>query len=931
MTFILSIAGFFILFMLFIYGAAVVRVMNITSTLPDRQMCKESDIPTDIRSTFVDAAQLLLAEGFQFDHCQKLTMSISGHEHSLWAMIYLNKESKIYAHLCQPFQPNPNQPYDLELSSHFSDEGYIYTLNCKAHQLPMVEIEGMIFKDHYVPDSNKQIELHQQDVITLDKEAIIYSPEEFIAQSNTAGLKYIDQLNKKGWIKLHEHGYNCKFIPAIKLVFQVNRGLHRVKKLAKKSNYQAKSEQHSLITNQGDCVNPWVEAYYIREKVSSSPLKSNTKWLIFLLSAVLFSLSFGLQISFETAFIFLGVIFFHELGHILGMFMFGFKNLQILFIPFMGAVATGHKKQIRPYQHAIIYLLGPVPGELLGCFLILYGTEFLPQSWALKFIVPLFIINYLNLLPLLPLDGGQLLNAVLFDRHPKLQIVFLGLSGVVIGVAAWKFTDPVLTVIGILVGFNIYTEIQKARILMKVTARTNFDSPVAERENISTLFAVMNDAPYHHWHFDKKYVIAKALSSRMGSLKASLPEVLICLSVYLAVLILPVYYFVGDSLPNLLRQHNDEQIWEEPNWEKLLSEATTDEEKLLIFENAYDSYSNLDNEDLLCDYTHQALVILNQKGVKDARYAETLLHAAELRCDGAAQQVDRDPLRVEPLYIEAIAILRTAAEDEWEGYANALESYARFLSWQKDDNVAAIKVYAEAVDIFYQQDSMPNAVGSLIAEAKLYQAIGDSSTAEKLHLQAIEWSKKAKSSSGSNLPYAHQALADHYMNQPDYIAAEKTYFSTLEILDQSKRAGVDQYRSAIHQDLFWLYLFTRDYGKAQKYLEMTDDRKTKNLLSMLRGPSAEFLKMNLILFYAKGDYATAEDFYKQYDKKVAKKNCDCVANTIKRLSKAITANENKPHSYFAEKAKYELKALQHFEKPVLPEKVSDADKKSSAL
>ena len=53
----------------------------------------------------------------------------------------------------------------------------------------------------------------------------------------------------------------------------------------------------------------------------------------------------------------------HEGGHLLGMRWFGFRDTQLLFIPFYGGAAIGHDDQVlRPWRLIVIILLGAWPG-----------------------------------------------------------------------------------------------------------------------------------------------------------------------------------------------------------------------------------------------------------------------------------------------------------------------------------------------------------------------------------------------------------------------------------------------------------------------------------------------------------------------------------------------------------------------------------------
>jgi hypothetical protein len=130
------------------------------------------------------------------------------------------------------------------------------------------------------------------------------------------------------------------------------------------------------------------------------------------------------------------------------MLMFGYRNLNILFIPFFGAVATSTKKpDVAAWKEIVMVLAGPVPGLVAGCAAMYFDGWGLPWlSGPARFAV---VINALNLLPVLPLDGGHLLRLAIQARWPRLQALFQTLSAIgmiLFGFVGGKF----LTYLGVM-------------------------------------------------------------------------------------------------------------------------------------------------------------------------------------------------------------------------------------------------------------------------------------------------------------------------------------------------------------------------------------------------------------------------------------------------------------------------------------------------
>ena len=133
------------------------------------------------------------------------------------------------------------------------------------------------------------------------------------------------------------------------------------------------------------------------------------------------------------------IVIFHELGHFLAMKAFHYKELGIFFIPLLGAYASGTKREVSQKQSAIILLAGPLPGIIVGIFLFILAknriTEMAYEDYRLlgKTAALLIFLNVLNLLPIYPLDGGQLLNRLFLDESKIIGKVFVVISALALG------------------------------------------------------------------------------------------------------------------------------------------------------------------------------------------------------------------------------------------------------------------------------------------------------------------------------------------------------------------------------------------------------------------------------------------------------------------------------------------------------------------
>ena len=161
--------------------------------------------------------------------------------------------------------------------------------------------------------------------------------------------------------------------------------------------------------------------------------KTTNVWLRSVISlAVYLLLGYYFFERWELLLLITAIVIFHELGHFFAMKYFGYSDLGIFFIPLLGAYVSGSKREVSQKESAVILLAGPLPGMILGIILyILWQNDPSLHIGTTSFRMIAFlliVLNLFNLLPVYPLDGGQLLNRVFFDEESWLSRIFIFLS-----------------------------------------------------------------------------------------------------------------------------------------------------------------------------------------------------------------------------------------------------------------------------------------------------------------------------------------------------------------------------------------------------------------------------------------------------------------------------------------------------------------------
>jgi len=157
-----------------------------------------------------------------------------------------------------------------------------------------------------------------------------------------------------------------------------------------------------------------------------------------LVSVAAYSLIWGW--SFAAGFVLLLLV--HEMGHVIQLRREGVKASAPMFIPFLGAAVAMKEMPRDALAEARVGLAGPVLGSLGAAALVPVWLATGNDFWAALAFTALFL-NLINLMPVLPLDGGRAMAAM----APWMWFVGFG---AMIALTIWK-PNPILILI-LLVG-----------------------------------------------------------------------------------------------------------------------------------------------------------------------------------------------------------------------------------------------------------------------------------------------------------------------------------------------------------------------------------------------------------------------------------------------------------------------------------------------
>ncbi len=173
-------------------------------------------------------------------------------------------------------------------------------------------------------------------------------------------------------------------------------------------------------------------------------------------SMVLFVMVFLFVFSESVNFVLmiLLVLLVHELGHFGFMKLYKYQNVRMLFIPLMGAFVNGSKSSYSQKESFLVVLAGPLPGIIIGSVCILLSPVFVMPE-LLKLGLIFLVLNIVNLIPLDPLDGGQLFKLLVQRKNEFFLMVFSFISSLVLIIGGWFMDAYLIIIFGFLMGFRV--------------------------------------------------------------------------------------------------------------------------------------------------------------------------------------------------------------------------------------------------------------------------------------------------------------------------------------------------------------------------------------------------------------------------------------------------------------------------------------------
>lgn len=253
------------------------------------------------------------------------------------------------------------------------------------------------------------------------------------------------------------------------------------------------------------------------------------------------------------------VLLFHELGHYSFMRLYKYKEVRMLFIPLMGAFVQGMKDKYSQIQSFLVVMAGPIPGIALGILFFLLAQSY-HSDWMMTISILLIFLNGINLLPLDPLDGGQLLKLLIKKNQDLFQLILSLVTSLGL-IAFGLFLDSLaFTIFGFLMAIRVRS-LQRNYIIRRALTNEDIDFEFTYNELNNKQYANIKEVVIRNTPALQKYMelnsgedIEPIIASQVRNIlvapmtrDASKIQRIFVILVWILALFLPIFLFFNST------------------------------------------------------------------------------------------------------------------------------------------------------------------------------------------------------------------------------------------------------------------------------------------------------------------------------------------------------------------------------------------------
>jgi Zn-dependent protease len=512
----------------------------------------------DIMADLFDQSDQLLSDlGFSRGHWASIhtTPSMPGVSASL-VRLYHHKKHPIIARVLPPHSIFSTDSCEVTFLSISKRKTFLVTNNGTPDLFPPPPKDRAIILNSRFGSVDEQFDAHIREMSQLGLTWLDRSKERGEATwvfrlANRYETKRIQWLNDNQYVKQLEDGSS---VPRIGIVMDFMRRLvtGRERIPLHESTALPSNRAAFLFLN-------WQQA-------RGFPPPISTQLGLFLGSSLAFVLLAALFWDWTIALLLPVVICIHEAGHWLAMRVFGYRNMQLQMLPLVGGITLGHETGHNAVHRILISLMGPLTGIIIG--IIVFIVDGMEGGWISKLGITLLLVNYISLLPFMPLDGGQLLKDLIPARRYVVLITLEWLGSGILLLLGWLTDSLLLAALALLPFFSGYVLIKRRRVLDSLEGDSDgVEQPSLNSRIASVIQAIDNTDKTYRPLKRKVREIADVIYTQ-GLKQVSPTFARVFLVVYFATILLPpvIVYASSPGVENI-------RMWFSPDSEETLKTA----------------------------------------------------------------------------------------------------------------------------------------------------------------------------------------------------------------------------------------------------------------------------------------------------------------------------------------------------------------------
>ncbi|MFZ6734607.1 site-2 protease family protein [Undibacterium sp. Ji42W] len=524
-----------------------------------------------------------------------------------------------------------------------------------------------------------------------------------------------------------------------------------------------------------------------------------------------------------------GVIALHEGGHWLAMKLAGFRDVQVFFVPGMGGMTSGEKHEAAPFTHMLVYLAGPMPGLLLSLAsiaLVVKEPTILNTVWGPYLTMAALaslLVNGFNLLPVLPLDGGRVIELLVMARLPWLRFLFSLCSGAAMLAYGLHSSDKILLGVGILalISAQFQYRLAKAASLLSRQSTGTADNNRSFAHAAGDLFDFLGHASFSKWSYATKLAVGQTLLQRYLGRQPGWKESCAGLGLYIVCIILPVamlFSFIHSAPTTMLSMAGQ-------GLSSLLASSDANKPVTIAGHEDKDSADAL-QEDRMASRQARAEKITAAQGSERTAILRSVL-------DEASDNDAEDALRIAKIYyaennnsLQATYLHADAALAMANAIRNWSDQDEPENARKNETDVANYLQEAEAILRARLRAQSDRRDTRLLAEVLQARDIDPDNPAQLiLKEEVVSLFAKEKTEDDTQLLQAHQMLARAYYKSGRVDDAEHQLQTAEDDYACQSKDKADFFCHTLKIDEAWLLLNKKKFAEAQTLLSPVTDKE----------------------------------------------------------------------------------------------------------